>query len=76
METPKSGTPCKVPIHYIETGDVAYTIHAVVSSLTPTLADHVSIALREIHYPDGTVAKVSGVSCYHKSRVRITTHES
>ena len=64
METLKPRTRCEVPIHFIATGEVAYTIHAVISSsIPPPIPDLILIALREIRYPDGTVTKAFGSSC-------------
>ena len=59
-----SGTPIEVEIRFIETGELAYTIEGVVSSIRGC------ITLKFSLYPDGRRKKASGVSCYPVERVR------
>jgi len=67
MEHVKPGMVCEVSVHWNETDKIAYTIRGVVSSLQTSLG--VTIAIREFRYPDGSVKKASGLTCYDASRV-------
>ncbi|MCH7725098.1 MAG: hypothetical protein IH991_01260 [Planctomycetes bacterium] len=67
------GTRLKVAIHWIKgelRGQVAYTIHGIVSGLQID-PQRIGIAIRKIRYPNGNIKQASGLTYYDRERVEI-----